>query len=141
MAVFFSWGVSVLRCAGSHVNSPCSHQPLHSARKFSGPYFSLVNHRYVGQVRSDIAEQLSRTPRFRFSSITVRVLTLRSGFLTHNAFVVVSPPHVVGYANGIAQSIVSFSRFLGPILGGTVSCPTGFRRTRTHDPPAVVHQR
>jgi len=31
-----------------------------------------------------------------------------------------SPPHVVGYANGIAQSIVSFSRFLGPILGGTV---------------------
>lgn len=33
----------------------------------------------------------------------------------------VSPPHVVGYANGIAQSIVSFSRFLGPIVGGTVS--------------------
>ncbi|KAF9653498.1 major facilitator superfamily MFS-1 [Thelephora ganbajun] len=31
-----------------------------------------------------------------------------------------SPPHVVGYANGIAQSIVSFSRFLGPIIGGTL---------------------
>jgi len=31
-----------------------------------------------------------------------------------------SPPHVVGYANGIAQSMVSFSRFLGPIVGGTV---------------------
>lgn len=31
-----------------------------------------------------------------------------------------SPPHVVGYANGIAQSIVSLSRFLGPIIGGTL---------------------
>lgn len=31
-----------------------------------------------------------------------------------------SPPHVVGFANGIAQSIVSFSRFLGPIVGGTL---------------------
>jgi hypothetical protein len=31
-----------------------------------------------------------------------------------------SPPHVVGYANGIAQSIVSFSRFLGPIIGGAL---------------------
>ncbi|CAL1699459.1 unnamed protein product [Somion occarium] len=29
-----------------------------------------------------------------------------------------SPPHVVGYANGIAQSIVSLARFFGPILGG-----------------------
>ncbi|KDQ58534.1 hypothetical protein JAAARDRAFT_193093 [Jaapia argillacea MUCL 33604] len=29
-----------------------------------------------------------------------------------------SPPHVVGLANGIAQSIVSLARFLGPIIGG-----------------------
>ncbi|KAI0087355.1 hypothetical protein BDY19DRAFT_247311 [Irpex rosettiformis] len=29
-----------------------------------------------------------------------------------------SPPHVVGYANGIAQSIVSLARFCGPVLGG-----------------------
>ncbi|KAK7686082.1 hypothetical protein QCA50_010894 [Cerrena zonata] len=29
-----------------------------------------------------------------------------------------SPPHVVGIANGIAQSIVSLARFLGPIIGG-----------------------
>ncbi|KAH8118483.1 major facilitator superfamily MFS-1 [Phellopilus nigrolimitatus] len=29
-----------------------------------------------------------------------------------------SPPHLLGYANGIAQSIVSFARFVGPVLGG-----------------------
>ncbi|EIN08381.1 major facilitator MFS-1 [Punctularia strigosozonata HHB-11173 SS5] len=29
-----------------------------------------------------------------------------------------SPPPVVGFANGIAQSIVSLARFLGPIFGG-----------------------
>lgn len=32
----------------------------------------------------------------------------------------VSPPHVVGFANGVAQSTVSLARFVGPILGGTV---------------------
>jgi hypothetical protein len=32
----------------------------------------------------------------------------------------VSPPPVVGFANGIAQSIVSLARFLGPIFGGYV---------------------
>jgi len=31
-----------------------------------------------------------------------------------------SPPHVVGLANGLAQSTVSFSRFVGPVLGGAV---------------------
>ncbi|GBE81176.1 major facilitator superfamily MFS-1 [Sparassis crispa] len=31
-----------------------------------------------------------------------------------------SPPHMVGYANGVAQSIVSLARFIGPILGGTL---------------------
>ncbi|KAL5530280.1 hypothetical protein ACEPAF_6537 [Sanghuangporus sanghuang] len=29
-----------------------------------------------------------------------------------------SPPQILGYANGVAQSIVSFARFVGPILGG-----------------------
>ena len=33
-----------------------------------------------------------------------------------------TPPHLVGFANGVAQSIVSLARFAGPILGGTVSC-------------------
>ncbi|KAI0792440.1 major facilitator superfamily domain-containing protein [Abortiporus biennis] len=31
-----------------------------------------------------------------------------------------SPPHVVGFANGIAQSIVSLARFCGPVIGGLV---------------------
>ena len=100
----------------------------------------LNNRGHTGLVRSDIARQLSRTPRSRFSSITVRVSILCSGFVTYRAFVIVSPPHVVGYANGIAQSIVSFSRFLGPIAGGTVSCSTPFRRSRTYDPPVMVRQ-
>jgi len=29
-----------------------------------------------------------------------------------------TPPHSIGFANGVAQSIVSLSRFFGPILGG-----------------------
>ncbi|KAF5373718.1 hypothetical protein D9758_000830 [Tetrapyrgos nigripes] len=29
-----------------------------------------------------------------------------------------TPPHAVGYANGIAQSVVSLARCIGPILGG-----------------------
>ena len=32
----------------------------------------------------------------------------------------VSPPHVVGLANGLAQCIVSLARFVGPVLGGYV---------------------
>jgi hypothetical protein len=31
-----------------------------------------------------------------------------------------SPPHVVGLANGLAQSTVSFARFFGPVIGGTL---------------------
>ncbi|WWC72073.1 uncharacterized protein I206_106033 [Kwoniella pini CBS 10737] len=43
-----------------------------------------------------------------------------------------SPPHVVGLANGLAQSTVSASRFFGPIIGGAVwsasinGNPTGY---------------
>lgn len=31
-----------------------------------------------------------------------------------------SPPHVVGLANGLAQSTVSLARFVGPVIGGTI---------------------
>jgi hypothetical protein len=34
---------------------------------------------------------------------------------------VVTPPHAVGFANGVAQSIVSLARCFGPVLGGYVS--------------------
>jgi hypothetical protein len=33
----------------------------------------------------------------------------------------VTPPHAVGFANGVAQSIVSLARCFGPVLGGYVS--------------------
>jgi hypothetical protein len=33
----------------------------------------------------------------------------------------VSPPPVVGLANGLAQSLVSLGRFVGPVIGGGVS--------------------
>lgn len=32
-----------------------------------------------------------------------------------------TPPHAVGLANGVAQSIVSLARCFGPVLGGYVS--------------------
>ncbi|KAF8609910.1 hypothetical protein BDV93DRAFT_517136 [Ceratobasidium sp. AG-I] len=31
-----------------------------------------------------------------------------------------SPPHAVGLANGLAQSVISLARFLGPLLGGYI---------------------
>ena len=35
-----------------------------------------------------------------------------------------TPPNAVGYANGIAQSIVSLARCVGPVIGGYVSSKT-----------------
>ena len=40
--------------------------------------------------------------------------------LKTNLFFSVSPPPVVGIANGVAQSIVSLARGFGPLLGGYV---------------------
>jgi len=36
----------------------------------------------------------------------------------------VTPPPIVGLANGVAQSIVSLARGFGPLLGGYVSAPS-----------------
>jgi hypothetical protein len=36
------------------------------------------------------------------------------------SLLLVSPPQVVGVANGVAQSIVSLARGFGPLLGGYV---------------------
>ena len=33
----------------------------------------------------------------------------------------VTPPSAVGYANGIAQSMASLARCIGPVVGGYVS--------------------
>jgi hypothetical protein len=41
----------------------------------------------------------------------------------------VTPPHAVGLANGVAQSIVSLARCFGPVLGGYVSHKLSFPRS------------
>jgi len=38
-----------------------------------------------------------------------------------NLLVPVTPPPIIGLANGVAQSIVSLARGFGPLLGGYVS--------------------
>jgi hypothetical protein len=35
--------------------------------------------------------------------------------------IIVTPPSAVGYANGIAQSMASLARCIGPVVGGYVS--------------------
>ncbi|KIK60202.1 hypothetical protein GYMLUDRAFT_614876 [Collybiopsis luxurians FD-317 M1] len=40
-------------------------------------------------------------------------------------------PEAVGYANGLAQTIVSLARCVGPILGGWVSCSAPFSSSRS----------
>lgn len=41
-------------------------------------------------------------------------------FLINKLFIV-TPPNAVGYANGIAQSMASLARCIGPVVGGYVS--------------------
>jgi predicted MFS family arabinose efflux permease len=61
---------------------------------------------------------------FAYTSIAILLnyrafLSISEEQLSYNAKV--SPDHVNGLANGVAQSIVSLARFVGPILGGYVS--------------------
>lgn len=51
--------------------------------------------------------------KFQCSPFSARVVIIELS--------VVTPPSAVGYANGIAQSIVSLARCFGPVLGGLVS--------------------
>ena len=44
-----------------------------------------------------------------------------------------TPPNAVGYANGIAQSIVSLARCVGPVIGGYV-CPCSLSRLVNNRP-------
>lgn len=37
-----------------------------------------------------------------------------------------TPPNAVGYANGIAQSMASLARCVGPVMGGCVSLELRF---------------
>lgn len=84
------------------------------------PNFIYVRAKPLPPALSGSVEARSHTPLSPCCSITVRTGpgSRRAQVNTHT--LLVSPPHVVGFANGIAQSIVSLARFIGPILGGTV---------------------
>jgi hypothetical protein len=45
-------------------------------------------------------------------------------FVNLNLPVQVTPPPIIGLANGVAQSIVSLARGFGPLLGGYVRAPS-----------------
>jgi hypothetical protein len=64
---------------------------------------------------ADITEVLTLITAVRYCGGT---LAYTSVMILINAM---SPPHVIGLANGLAQSTVSFSRFFGPVIGGAVS--------------------
>ena len=65
-------------------------------------------------------ESHSRTLLSQSCSIIVRMILKITPIIKYWLILPVSPPHLLGYANGIAQSIVSFARFVGPVLGGYV---------------------
>ena len=56
--------------------------------------------------------------------LTLSAFRYCGGTLAYTSIMVLinamSPPHVVGLANGLAQSVVSAARFLGPVIGGAV---------------------
>ncbi|OWZ76556.1 hypothetical protein C366_04995 [Cryptococcus neoformans Tu401-1] len=59
-----------------------------------------------------------------FCLVTITAVRYCAGTFAYTSVMVLinamSPPHVVGLANGLAQSTVSFSRFFGPVIGGAV---------------------
>jgi hypothetical protein len=52
----------------------------------------------------------------------------------------VTPPNAIGLANGIAQSIVSLARCIGPVIGGYVSCLVSTSSTADPTNLALVGQ-
>ncbi|KAK4689589.1 hypothetical protein P7C73_g509, partial [Tremellales sp. Uapishka_1] len=61
---------------------------------------------------------LSDTPEVRLDTPPSWFLSSVELSLLFSPAADLSPPHVVGLANGLAQSTVSFARFFGPVLGG-----------------------
>lgn len=85
---------------------------------FIPAYLTIILYRPLASANDDgstvLMAALSVTTAIRYCGATF-AYTAISVLLNY-----MSPPHVVGYANGIAQSIVSLSRFLGPLIGGTL---------------------
>ncbi|TCD71907.1 hypothetical protein EIP91_000039 [Steccherinum ochraceum] len=81
-------------------------------------YVSVILYRVFASASNDgnlfLMAALALSTAIRYCGITFSYTAI-SVLLNY-----MSPPHLVGYANGIAQSIVSLARFFGPIIGGLV---------------------
>ncbi|KAH8103084.1 major facilitator superfamily MFS-1 [Cristinia sonorae] len=79
-------------------------------------YLSVILYRVFASASDDgnivVMGALAVSTAIRYAGITFSYTAI-SVLLNY-----MSPPHIVGYANGIAQSIVSLARFFGPIIGG-----------------------
>jgi len=86
------------------------------AALFVPAYLSVILYRAFASQSSDsnvfmmLLLALSTAIRFCGSTFAYTSIAILLNYL--------SPPHVNGLANGVAQSIVSLARFIGPILGG-----------------------
>ncbi|TFY58316.1 hypothetical protein EVJ58_g6494 [Rhodofomes roseus] len=85
---------------------------------FIPAYLSVIMYRVFASANDDgnpilmAALALSTAVRFCGGTFAYTAVSVLLNYM--------SPPHLVGFANGIAQSIVSLARFIGPILGGTL---------------------
>ncbi|RPD75611.1 major facilitator superfamily MFS-1 [Lentinus tigrinus ALCF2SS1-7] len=85
---------------------------------FIASYLTVILYRVFASEKDDgnlvlmSALALSTAVRFCGSTFSYTAISVLLNYM--------SPPHVVGFANGIAQSIVSLARFAGPIIGGTL---------------------
>ncbi|KAI0654384.1 major facilitator MFS-1 [Cubamyces menziesii] len=85
---------------------------------FIPSYLSVIMYRVFASPSDDgnlvlmAALALSTAVRFCGSTFSYTAISVLLNYM--------SPPHLVGFANGIAQSIVSLARFAGPIIGGTL---------------------
>ncbi|TBU39801.1 major facilitator superfamily MFS-1 [Dichomitus squalens] len=85
---------------------------------FIPSYLTVILYRVFASPSNDgnlvlmAALALSTAVRYCGSTFSYTAISVLLNYMT--------PPHLVGYANGIAQSIVSLARFAGPILGGTL---------------------
>ncbi|KZT60935.1 major facilitator superfamily MFS-1 [Calocera cornea HHB12733] len=76
------------------------------------PYRLFTNAEGGGYIFVMIGLALSTATRYCGSTFCYTAVAVLLNYM--------SPPPVVGMANGLAQSVVSLSRFIGPVLGGYI---------------------
>lgn len=83
---------------------------------FVPAYLSVILYRPLASANDDgniiVMTALAVSTAVRYAGITFgyTAISILLNYMT--------PPHAVGYANGIAQSIVSLARCVGPVIGG-----------------------